>query len=158
MFSKILKDKTIEKWSKTGLLEGLKDLDANITSQSASTSTPTSFDSIQFPTVKRVMASTIGGGGWIKSKKQQLKEDRINKLRKLKGKKPNVNLEKDKYVEGLVSVKPLSAPIGNLTYMDFIFETEEERRRKKLKKNTKLIRKDKLEYIDKILNNNDKKI
>lgn len=78
-----------------------------------------SFSNIQFPTIQRVFAKTIGGGGWEKSKKQQLKEDRINKLRKLEGKKPNVKLEKDVYVEGLTSVQPLPAPTGYLTYLDY---------------------------------------
>jgi hypothetical protein len=79
------------------------------------------FNNIQFPIVRQVSATTIGGGGWVKSKKQQLKEDRINKLRKIKGKKPNVKLEKDEWQDGLISVKPLSAPSPNLFYMDFTY-------------------------------------
>lgn len=71
------------------------------------------------PIAKRIFSGTIAGGGWVKSKKQQLKENRINKLRKLEGKNPNVVLEKDEYIEGLVSVQPLSAPIGNLIYIDY---------------------------------------
>ncbi len=129
--------------------EELEEWYKNLPVQSANTSNSNSFNTIQLPTVKRVMANTIGGGGWVKSKKQQLKEDRINKLRKLKGNKPNVKLEKDEYVEGLVSVQPLSAPIVQIFYADFKYETAEEKRKE---------RKDKLEYIDKILNNNDKKI
>ena len=42
-----------------------------------------------------------------KSKKQQLKEDRINKLRKLDGKEPNVVLPNDTY--------------GGLVYLDYIY-------------------------------------
>jgi hypothetical protein len=129
--------------------EELEEWYKNLPVQSANTSNSNSFNTIQLPTVKRVMANTIGDGGWVKSKKQQLKEDRINKLRKLKGNKPNVKLEKDEYVEGLVSVQPLSAPIVQIFYADLKYETAEEKRKE---------RKDKLEYIDKILNNNDKKI
>lgn len=77
------------------------------------------FDSINFPIVKKVFVSTLGSDGWVKSKKQQLKEDRINKLRQLQGEEPNVILPEDEYVEGLISVQPLSAPIGKLFYMDY---------------------------------------
>lgn len=108
------KEKTIEKWSKLGLTEGLSN--QYVASVDPATN---SFDLIQFPMVKRVMsATTIAGGGWVKSKKQQLKEDRINKLRKIKGLKPNVVLEKDQWVDGLVSVQPLSAPNPGLFYAD----------------------------------------
>lgn len=133
MGRKTLKDKTIvnaiEKWSKVGLLEGL---DENIINQPQVDNT--SFDSIQFPIVKRVASATLAEGGWTKSKKQQLKEDRINKIRKLEGKKPNVELENDEFVHGLVSVQPISLPNVNLFYMDFKYEPNiREKRRKKLK-------------------------
>lgn len=88
-------------------------------------STNDDFCSIQFPVVKRVSVSTIGGG-WEKSKKQQLKEDRINKLRKIKGKKPNVSLEKDLWVDGLIPVQPMSAPLGLSTYIDLKYSDQDE--------------------------------
>lgn len=66
-----------------------------------------SFDKIQFPIIKTIMNSTLSGGGTIKSNKQKSKEDRINKLRKLKGKKPNIVLPDDEKIPGLIPVKPL---------------------------------------------------
>lgn len=75
-------------------------------------------------TAMKISAKTIGGGGWTKSKKQQLKEDRINKLRKIQGLKPNVILENDKWEDGLIAVQPLSAPIPNLYYADFKYKSE----------------------------------
>lgn len=125
------------------------------------------FDLIQFPIVRQVQATTLASGGWIKSKKQQQKENRLNKLRKLKGKKPNVKLPNDEYIDGIVSVQPLSAPIGNLHYVDFKYgETAEEKRKKRQKERKeklkevdiisnlqlKLIRIDKLKYIEEIIN------
>jgi hypothetical protein len=82
------------------------------------------FETIQFPTIKQVMASTIGGGGWKKSKIQQLKEDRLNKLLKLNGEEPNVVLPNDEYVEGLVQVKPMSSPRIGLDYVYYYYKNE----------------------------------
>lgn len=111
------RNKTIERWSALGLTNQIDQLYGN---QLSNNQTPSidSFEVIQFPTVKKISATTIAGGGWVKSKKQQLKEDRINKLRKIKGLKPNVVLEKDQWVDGLVSVQPLSAPNPGLFYAD----------------------------------------
>jgi hypothetical protein len=83
------------------------------------------FDSISFPIVRRVMASTLGGGGWKKSKIQQLKEDRLNKLLKLKGEEPNVTLPNDEYVEGLVKVTPISSPKIDLGYVNYYYKNDE---------------------------------
>lgn len=72
-----------------------------------------------FPMIAKVAARTIAMGGWYKSEIQQLKEDRLNKLKKLIGEVPDVVLPNDKYEEGLVSVQPLSGPTPNLMYFDF---------------------------------------
>ncbi len=58
------------------------------------------------------------------------------------GKEPNVILEKDEWIDGLVSVQPLSQPTVILHYMDFKYESISEKRKKKLK------------YIDDIIKNN----
>jgi len=161
-----IKEETIEKW------RAILDSDYEI-----ATTSGTSFDSVintstlenfsLLPLVKKIFATTISDGGWIKSKKQQLKEDRINKLRKVQGLEPNVELEKDEYVSGLIPVQPLSAPLGGIFYTDFKYETKKEERRKKLKRlqeikggidfienlQLNIIRKDKLEFINKILKN-----
>lgn len=88
----------------------------------------------------------------------------MNKLRQLKGEEPNVLLPNDEYIEGLVSVKPMSAPSGNLFYMNMSESKEEkrlrlkkekkEKRRKKLEHLNNLIRVDKIKYITEILKNN----
>lgn len=93
-----IKKETIDKWNKLGLLDGLTDF------ENFSGNTFNDFSTIQFPIIKRVFSKTLAGGGWIKSKKQQLKENRINKLRELEGKKPNVILPEDEYIDVLVSV------------------------------------------------------
>lgn len=112
--------------------------------------TNTSFDWSQplLPMVRKINTTSLASGGWIKSKKQQLKENRINKLRKIKGKKPNVVLPDDQWIDGLVSVKPLSAPIGQLFYIDFKYGSIKETRKKKLQK---ILRKMKLEYIHELI-------
>jgi hypothetical protein len=92
---------------------------------------------ISFPIVRLVMARTLSGDYWSKSKKQQQKENRINKLRQLQGEEP------DEYSPGLVSVQPMSAPIGKFYYADYNYETEEEKRKKKQKE-----RKEKLKNLD----------
>lgn len=97
------------------------------------------------PIARKISATTLGSGGWVQSEKQQLKENRINKLRQLKGEAPNVKLPKDEFVDSLVSVKPLSSPI-ELFYMDYVYEII-----KDPTKVNKLKRKDKLKYIDKML-------
>ena len=45
---------------------------------------------------------------WRKSDKQQLKEDRMNKIRKLEGKEPNI-------------VLPNDAGGGNLLFLDYVY-------------------------------------
>ena len=85
-----------------------------------------------FPLVRKVAASTIAGGGTRKSKEQQLREDRLNKLRNLEGKKPNVTLPDDIEIPGLVSVKPLSAPSGQLLFIDYKYQDIKKIRMKKL--------------------------
>lgn len=147
------KEKTIEKWSKLGLTDGLSG--QYVASVDPATNT---FDIIQFPMIRRVMSGTIAGGGTYKSEKQKLKESRLNKLRQLQGEEPNIILPDDIVVEGLVPVQPLSTPTGNLFYVDYKYgETEEEKRKKKQvirkEKLENLFGKDKIKYIGKLKNN-----
>ncbi len=79
---------------------------------------------LSFPIVKRVSASTLGLGSTRKSKEQQLREDRLNKIRQIEGKIPNVILPDDDLTPGLISVKPMSAPSSTLLYMDFKYGDE----------------------------------
>ena len=90
----------------------------NITTDQDPSLINNTFETFSFPIIKNVQV-TLAGGGWVKSKKQQLKEDRLNKLRKLIGQEPNIVLPKDKYIEGIIPVQPLSAPTTNLMYLDF---------------------------------------
>lgn len=123
--------------------------------KNTSSVTPNPFSSIAFPIVKKISATTLGGGGgWIKSQKQQLKENRLNKIRKVQGEEPNIILPDDEYVNGLIFVKPLSAPSGKLFFMDYHHISIREIRRNKLNKIKNSIRVDKLKYINEILKNN----
>ena len=114
-------NKIIEKWKKLGLYDD---------------------QSIIFPIVRRVAATTLASGSWIKSEKQQLKENRINKLKKLQGEEPNVILPNDEFIDGLVPVQPLSTPNCQFFYLDYKYNSINENRREKLK------------YIKEILKNN----
>ena len=111
-------------------------------------STPSPYDPSfpLLPIARRIYAKTIGGGGWGKSKKQQQREDRLNKLRQLQGEDPNVTLPDDEFFDGLVSVVPISAPSSTLFYCDFKYETPEEKRKKQQQ-----TRKDKLENLNNLL-------
>lgn len=123
-----IKEKTYDKWSKLGLLEGL-DRRTTLTQDELEEwwkNQPDRIDTSSYdpsipllPMAMRVSAQTIGLGGWQQSKKQKLKQSRLNKLRKLNGEEPNVILPDDEFVDGLVSVQPLSAPSPNLFYLDF---------------------------------------
>lgn len=159
------KDKIAQKWApilnSVGLTgnswleeycEKISSFDGGIIVDTGATNSSFNWNQPLLPIARKISTTTLGSGGWIKSKKQQLKENRINKLRKIKGKKPNVVLPDDQWVDGLVSVKPLSAPVGHLFYVDFKYGLSlKETRKKKLQK---LLRKIKLEYIHKILKNN----
>lgn len=103
------------------------------------------FDSIAFPMVMKVAARSLAMGGWYKSKIQQLKEDRLNKLKKLIGEEPNIILPDDEYIDGLVSVQPLSGPSGMLTYLDFKYETKKKKTR--IGKIIDIFKRYKLKYI-----------
>ena len=103
------------------------------------------------PISTRINPFTLASGGWIKSKKQQLKESRINKIRKVQGENPNVILPNDEYIEGLVSVKPMSVHINTIFYFDFKYNTIKDIRRKKLNKIKNKIRINKIKYIEGIL-------
>ena len=145
----INKEKVLEKWST--ILDPQNNIIGPIDSGSTP-SQPIDWDTFSFPIARKIQATTIAGGGWVKSKKQQLKESRINKLRKIVGKKPNVVLPNDEYVHGLVSVQPLSMPTGKIFYMDYKYSpTLKQLRRKKL---IRILRKEKMEYIQEILKNN----
>lgn len=103
------------------------------------------------PIVKRISASTIGMGGTKKSETQQLRENRLNKLRQIDGKKHNVILPDDEDIPGLVSVQPMSSPSGNLMFMDFKYTDIKTERRKKIgqiEKNQKI-----LEILEMLRNN-----
>ena len=108
------------------------------------------------PMVKRVSAATLAGGGMRKSKKQQLKENRINKLKELKGEEPNIILPDDEKIEGLISVMPMSSPCSSFLYVDFTYNyidpiTKIKKDRiSKLDKINISFRLDKLKYIEKI--------
>lgn len=141
----INKDKIIEKWK--ALFESQKNFNGTIPD---SGSTPSDWNTFSFPIIRKVEATTLAEGGWIKSKKQQLKESRINKLRKIVGKKPNVILPKDEFVHGLVSVQPLSAPTGQLFYMDFVYKGNSIKQQRK-EKLIRILRKEKMEYIDELI-------
>lgn len=152
------RNKTIEKWSSLGLAQGIYD-NQIVASVDPATN---AFDLIQFPMVRRVIPVTLAGGGSYKSPKQQLKENRMNKLLKLQGEEANITLPDDIIVEGLVSVQPLSSPVGNLLYIDYKYgETDEEKRIKKQKirkeKLKQLFGKNKIKYIVETLKNNLKK-
>jgi len=115
----------------------------------------TDFSDIMFPMVRRISASTIGGGGMRKSNIQQLKENRINKIRLLEGKIPNIVLPDDEHFGGLISVTPMSSPSVSLFYMDYSYDSSitilKKNRISKLDKINISFRRDKLEYIEKII-------
>ena len=121
---KQVREETVEKWNKFGFLAhpsesaggtrthciktiDIKDIRKKKLNQINNfisvdnTYVPTNnddFSAIQFPIVKRVLAKTLGGGGWIKSEKQQLKENRLNKLRVRKNiEKYDIIKKTDKY-------------------------------------------------------------
>jgi len=164
------KQKIKEKWS--SVIEGLNNenntdclsgYNYNNTIQDElgepSESIKSDFSGIMFPMVRRVFSSTLGGGGMRKSKTQQLKENRINKLRELQGETPNVVLPDDEHYDGLVSVAPMSMPNGQLFYIDFMYHDDpkeilRDERKSKLDKINISFRKDKLEYIEKIIKQN----
>jgi hypothetical protein len=164
----IEKEKIIEKWSSImGKLtnENITDLSSmsskNINSiqdeLNANDYNRTNFSSITFPIAQRIMSYTLAGGGMRKSKKQQLKEDRINKLKELKGEEPNVVLPDDEEFDGLVSVMPMSSPCTSLLYMDFVYDYWDPIKKLKDDRISKLdkinisFRKSKLKYIEKII-------
>ena len=156
-----IKEKTYDKWSKLGLLEGLdrrttltlEELEEKWKNQPIQTS---SWDSSMplLPVSMRISAKTIGLGGWQQSKKQKLKQSRLNKLRKLNGEEPNVVLPDDEFVDGLLSVQPLSAPSPHLFYLDFKYKSKPKKFAKRPKKKKIINRADKFKYI---LKNNNKK-
>ena len=164
----IEKEKIIEKWSSImGKLtnENITDLSSmsskNINSiqdeLNANDYNRTNFSSITFPIAQRIMSYTLAGGGMRKSKKQQLKENRINKLKELKGEEPNVVLPDDEEFDGLVSVMPMSSPCTSLLYMDFVYDYWDPIKKLKDDRISKLdkinisFRKSKLKYIEKII-------
>lgn len=95
------------------------------------------------PIIQKVSAHMIGMGGTKKSEIQQLRENRLNKIRQIEGKNPNVILPDDENVPGLVSVQPMSAPKGSLMYIDYKYGDIKEERKMKLeeiKKNQKILK------------------
>ena len=162
------KEKTYDKWSKLGLLEGLdkaqkdwsrkttltqEEHDEWLKNQPIQTS---SWDPSMplLPLSMKVAAQTIGMGGWRQSKKQKQKQDRLNKLKQLKGEEPNVVLPDDEFVDGLISVQPLAGPTPHLFYLDFKYTAKPKKFSKRPKKKKIINRVDKFKYI---LKNNNKK-
>jgi hypothetical protein len=133
------KDKFYDRWSKLGLLDGLDNVQKNWMDQvlvndrefgegiqpldNKGIKDKPDFSGIIFPIVRRVSAQTLACGGWKQSNRQKLKQDRLNKLRKLQGDEPNIVLPDDEYTDGLVSVQPLSSPSPQLFYMDYNYTT-----------------------------------
>ncbi|NPV12792.1 MAG: hypothetical protein HPY57_13480 [Ignavibacteria bacterium] len=113
------------------------------------TGTTNSFPSL-LPIAKRIAAGTIALGFDYESDERIQRRKRILKLKRIlsdsefqdvvsKEEYEDIIVEKkDCHNPGLVSVQPLSAPIGMLFYMDFIYESPEEKLRKQ--RNEKLKR------------------
>jgi len=107
----------------------------------------TDWSNIVFPMVKRVVAKTLAGGGYVESDERIKRRKRIKKLERIldeeqfqevisKDEYDDIMIEKkDVYEQGLISVQPLSAPTGTLFYyMDFKYETDAEKKRKERQK------------------------
>jgi hypothetical protein len=152
------KEEILKKWGDAGFLEGLQSNNLNINRDdfdelfkntlAQQPNVPDPFQSIVFPMIRRVASATLAGGGTCKSKKQQQKEDRINKLRQLDGKEPNVILPDDDKYDGLVSVQPMSATSNQLFYVDYKYSTSQEiLRDNRKKKLSELNKKTKIKYI-----------
>lgn len=78
-------------------------------------------------TILPIVVHSFGVGYWKKSKRQQLREDRLNKILKIEGKEPNRILPNDEYIEGidsLVPVQSLSTPKITLIYSDYKYESK----------------------------------
>lgn len=162
-----IKEKTYDKWSKLGLLEGLDNLKMlnNEQKNFVNRTTTLTLEELEeywknqpiqtsswdpsmplLPVAMRIASKTIAMGGWQQSKKQKQKQDRLNKLRQLQGEEPNIVLSDDEFVDGIVSVQPMSTPNISLIYMDYKYQTQEEKEKQR--------RVDKIKYI---LKNNTKK-
>jgi hypothetical protein len=90
------------------------------------------FSGIIFPIVRRVTAQTIGMGGETKERIE--KRSRIQKLKRiLSDEEFSEIVDEETYKEileiknegGLISVQPLSGPIGHLMYIDFVYGEKE---------------------------------
>jgi hypothetical protein len=117
----------------------------NQSGSTASGSTSTSFPLL--PIAMKVTSSLCGD-----SDERIRKRSRIKKLRRILGDEEFfTQMTIEEYDElmaendGLVSVKPMSAPSSQLIYMDFTYETEE--REKKLLEERRLLRISKLKNI-----------
>lgn len=106
------------------------------TPNDGSLSGDSSFSSIIFPVVKRVFARTLGGDYYYESEERINRRKRILKLKRIlsdiefgdivsKEEYDDIIVEKkDLYSPGLVAVKPMSAPIGMLMYMDYKYTSD----------------------------------
>ena len=163
------KEKIYEKWSNAGLLEGLNNEQKNFVNKTTTLTLEeleeywknqpiqtSSWDPSMplLPVAMRVASKTIAMGGWQQSKKQKQKQDRLNKLKQLKGEEPNVVLPDDEFVDGLISVQPLAGPTPHLFYLDFKYTAKPKKFSKRPKKKKIINRVDKFKYI---LKNNNKK-
>ena len=92
------------------------------------------FSGIIFPIVRRVATQTIGMGGETKERIE--KRSRIQKLKRiLSDEEFSEIIDEETYKEilefkpeGLLSVQPLSAPIGHLMYVDYIYKSPDEKK------------------------------
>jgi len=110
------------------------------------------------PIAMKISAKTIASGYHYESDERIQKRKRIKKLERILDKETfdsvvekdeydNIMIEKkDCFFEGLVSVQPMSAPSGNFSYVDYIYESEEEKRKR--------ICKERLEKMKRILDGN----
>lgn len=115
------REKIIERWKSIMGDESLGDY--NSATQSA-TQSESSFDGIAFPIVRKVVAQTLGGPTVTEEDRNKIIEE--NRIGKIESIIDDVKFEPKEVPEinpGIVPVKPLGMPQGNLFYMDFKYES-----------------------------------
>jgi len=103
------------------------------------------------PIARKIVASTIGVGGWFESEERKSQRTRVQKLKRILNKEDFNDVvskeefddimteKKDVYQEGLIPVQPLSAPTPTILFLDYKYENKSERIRKKRNKKIKRI-------------------